>query len=384
MSILDQNKNEKLFENILENKNKNEKVFESFDEETFSEIDDESEYSEIHCGLSKTTMNFGMVDQPEFEINRFFNELPIRILNSHQIPFFYVEDVARVLGIKRIRASLRDLSEKEIVSQAMRQKYNITTYKKYKDTFRPNNTVILVTEFGVYRLIMNSRSQLADKFRDFVYDVLYQLRTVGEYKIKAKLEQLETINETVLAENGLLKQSIDDCHKRISEFKNLCEEIVLIEFKNNPYEIMQTNIPSCSKKKSNGGYSSSKKHNTIDNPIPMALTLSYELGKTLELKNGMLVLLCDRKAVNAENFIIAHQFIKDNSPPNSYLVTTKPTAEQLTNGTVIYKVFVKDQQLAMKKLSKLHEFKPLNAKNNSNYFTCDKEKIITAMNAIAD
>ncbi len=200
--------------NKPKSQNHNDEVFQSIDEKHFVQCED-------------YTNKDSVIDQPEFEINRFFNELPIRILNSHQMPFFYAEDVARVLGIKRIKNSLRDLTEKEMVSQAIRQRYNITTYKKYKNTIRRDNKMILLTEFGVYRLIINSKSQLADKFRDFVYDVLYQLRTVGEYNIKAELDQLKTINETNLAEIGTLRQIIEKKDKKLFQFKNFYNEIVL-------------------------------------------------------------------------------------------------------------------------------------------------------------
>ncbi len=386
MSILDQNKNEKLFENILENKNKNEKVFESFDEETFSEMGDESEDTEFHATCSARSMNVDTVDQPEFEINRFFNELPIRILNSHQMPFFYAEDVSKVLGLRSVESSVRNFDEDEIVSQELRQKYNITTYKKYKNAFRRDNKIILLTEFGVYRMLMNSKSQKAIEFKKFVYDVLHQLRTVGEYKIKAKLEQLETINETLLAENGLLKQTIDNKDKKLSQFKNLCDEITLIEFPNNPYEIVPTNIPKHLKKKSGDckEHSERKKHNSIDHPIPHALSLSYDLGITFEMQDASTYHYSERKTIHANNVLKAHQFIRDNAPHFSYLVTSKPTPEQLSAGTVVHKIYVKDIPSSMKKLSQLSDFKPINASSRSNWYTCDKEKIIDVLNAIAD
>ncbi len=43
------------------------------------------------------------------EINRFFNELPIRILNSHEEPFFYLEDICKILGIKNPRKVIKIL-----------------------------------------------------------------------------------------------------------------------------------------------------------------------------------------------------------------------------------------------------------------------------------
>jgi prophage antirepressor-like protein len=98
------------------------------------------------------------INQSGLEINQFFNQLPIRILNSQQLPFFYAEDVAKVLCIRNVRTSITNFTNKEIVSQDLRRKYNITTYCKYKGGVRRNDKAILLTEFGVYRLIMNSRT----------------------------------------------------------------------------------------------------------------------------------------------------------------------------------------------------------------------------------
>ncbi len=400
MSNLDQNKNEKLFGNILENKNeklfgnilenkneklfgnilenKNEKVFESFDEETFSELDDESEDTEIQRLHNVKLMNVPMIDRPEFEINRFFNELPIRILNSHEMPFFYAEDVAKALGIKNTKTTTQNFDEDEIVSMQQRQKYNITTYKKYRNTFRPNNKIILLTEFGVYRLLLSNRSEKSNEFKKFLYDVLHQLRTVGEYKIKAELEQLKTINETHLAKIGTLTQALELKDKKISQFKNMCDEIVLLEFPNDPHVVYQTNVSSKLRKKSDK-YS---EHNKIDNPVPIALFLADDLGIILEFHSMVECHYSQRKTLHAENVIKAHQFICDNTPRFSYLVTPKPTPEQLSAGNVVHRVYVNDTQIAMKKLSKLTDFKPVNASKSANWYSCDKEKIINAMNAI--
>jgi hypothetical protein len=85
----------------------NKKVFEDLDENYLDEIDEEDENDEKDDSCRNMVILEPMKEQPEFEINQFFNELPIRILNSHKMPFFYADDVAKVLGIKQVRHSIK-------------------------------------------------------------------------------------------------------------------------------------------------------------------------------------------------------------------------------------------------------------------------------------
>lgn len=318
------------------------------------------------------------IDNQNVEINRFFNELPIRILNSHQFPFFYVEDISKILGIKRIKSSLDNFTEKEIVSHELRRKYNIVTYQKYKNGTRRNDRMVLLTEFGVYRLLMNSRSQLADKFRDFIYDVLYNLRTRGEYKIKGELEQLQITNEN-------LRKDVDRLQSKLADFKNLCDELVLVEYANNPYEILPTNIPAQLLKKSAKARVNGSK-NRIDDPVPHAYRIAQELGIEFPaIDVGIEAASEDLRVAHEKNITRAHEFIDAHSAKKSYLVTTSATPEILTEGSVLHRVYVRDRHAALRTVNaSLNHCKPDRVSARGHYYTCDKEKIITCMNAICD
>jgi prophage antirepressor-like protein len=364
---------------------KNKKVCEDSHEEILFDEDGDFEIDEA-ITVRSTGGDILLNKQDNFEINRLFNQLPIRILNSHQFPFFYAEDVAKVLGIKKVRTSLTNFTEKEIVSQELRQKYNIITYKLHRGKLAIDNRKILLTEFGVYRLIMNSRSQLADTFRDFVYDVLYQLRTTGEFKIKAELEQLRTTNETILAENGTLKSEIDHLKVKQDQLKNLCDEIILVEHKNNPYEILPTNIPARMLKKSVKTKINPVK-NRIDDPVPHAYRLAQELG--IEHPFGSDAEIADVPThelfkQHQENVVRAREFIELHSPANSYLVTTELTPELINSTTVLHRVYVRNGTAAMKTLqSSLAATKPTRASSRAHWYSCDRAAIIKNMNAVA-
>lgn len=87
----------------------------------------------------------------------------IRIINTDVRKIFYVEDICKILGIKQARKTMMNFTEEELVSVELRQKYNIVTYKKYKNGLRKDNKITLLTELGAKRLICNSRSIRANE-----------------------------------------------------------------------------------------------------------------------------------------------------------------------------------------------------------------------------
>lgn len=318
--------------------------------------------------------------EPEFEINRFFNNLPIRILNSHDEPFFYAEDIGKILNIKQIRATVKNFDPIEIVSLEQRQKYNIVTYKRYKNDFRRDDKMILLTEFGLYRIIMINKSELAEQFRLFMYRVLHELRITGKYKVNAELQQLKIVNETLLNENNQLKSHNDELNKRQDKFKNLCEKLYLVEFPNNPLEIEQTNLPKSLIKKHS---KIKQKYNTVDNPYAYALTLDKELKlNTPFVETSPDTNLRDLKIAHEKNTQIAYKVIEQFAPKFSYLVTDKITPDILTSGTVRHNIWVRNSKESLVNIDKsLLSYKSLRIKDRYNLYLCDKSKIIDTMNA---
>lgn len=112
----------------------------------------------------------------QFTINGFFNDLPIRIIGTSTVPFFYANDIGAVLGIKNIQMSIKNFDEMELVTPETRQKYNLVTYYKYKDELRRDDRITLLTEYGVYRLIINSRSDIAKEFKRYIYQLISSSR----------------------------------------------------------------------------------------------------------------------------------------------------------------------------------------------------------------
>ena len=115
-------------------------------------------------------------DNSTFSINTWFNNLPVRIIGTPEEPFFYARDIASILGIKNVRNSTKNFDEIDIVTPEIRNLHNLITYKNYKDVMRRDDTIILLTECGAYRLIFNSRSDLAKDFRAHIYATIRNAR----------------------------------------------------------------------------------------------------------------------------------------------------------------------------------------------------------------
>ena len=123
------------------------------------------------------------MEDNQFTINGFFNNLPIRIIGTPEEPFFYDNDIGTILGIKNIATSITGFDDTEIVTPDVRQKYNLVTYYKYRDTLRRDDRIVLFTEFGVYRLILCSRSLIAKDFKKYVYQLIKNTRNTEKQKL---------------------------------------------------------------------------------------------------------------------------------------------------------------------------------------------------------
>jgi len=69
-----------------------------------------------------------------------------------------VNHVASAINLNQTRKTMRNYTNDELVNPNQRLKYGIITYKKYKDTTRKDNKMILLTEKGLKRFLCNSRT----------------------------------------------------------------------------------------------------------------------------------------------------------------------------------------------------------------------------------
>ncbi|MPM59040.1 hypothetical protein SDC9_105878 [bioreactor metagenome] len=105
------------------------------------------------------------------EIVKIFNDQPIRILDNNGEPWFVAKDVCDILEINNSRDALSSLDDDE------RNTVAIT------DTIRRGNpNVNIISESGLYKLVMRSRKPAAKQFVKWVTkDVLPGIRRNGAY-----------------------------------------------------------------------------------------------------------------------------------------------------------------------------------------------------------
>lgn len=98
-----------------------------------------------------------------------FEEHLVRIVEKNGDPWFVGKDVCAVLGIKDHHQALETLDEDE------RGGYSVPTPMG-------DQTMIVVSEPGVYRLVFRSRKPEAERFKRWLaHEVLPQIRRTGKY-----------------------------------------------------------------------------------------------------------------------------------------------------------------------------------------------------------
>lgn len=110
-----------------------------------------------------------------------FNTKDIRVIEKDGQPWFIAKDVADILEIKNARQLLPSFppSEKDV-------------YSVY--TPGGDQTMTILSEPGLYRMIFQSRKKEAEDFKTWVVsEVLPQIRKTGSYKKELSLEE-QTLN----------------------------------------------------------------------------------------------------------------------------------------------------------------------------------------------
>ena len=100
------------------------------------------------------------------------NELHTEIIIKGDVenPLFRASDIGIVLDISTIRSVIRDFNETEKVVLSMH-------------TLGGLQDVTFLTEKGLYKVLFKSRKPIAEKFQDWVCEVIKEIRITGEYKL---------------------------------------------------------------------------------------------------------------------------------------------------------------------------------------------------------
>ena len=193
-----------------------------------------------------------------------FQHFNIEIYGTYEYPLFKANDIANLLGIKDIRTTLRDFDKDEW-----------HTMPVIDNLGRPQDTNML-TEDGLYRLLMISRKPIAKQFQKWVFKIIIDIRRNSNKQLQLTNQhlqkQLEYYKEKTF-EQTLLDQTIyvmttdkDNVFKigktnqntksRKSQLQTACVEdiSVLYEFKTSNSKLLEELVHySLHKYRSNSG-----------------------------------------------------------------------------------------------------------------------------------
>lgn len=112
------------------------------------------------------------------DIVKIFQDYQVRILGTDECPLFVANDVANILDIKNVRETIRDFEcyEKDDVS--------------IPDITGRMQQMTVLTEAGLYSLVLKSRKPLAKEFKKWVLtEVLPGLRKEGIYRVQKEADE---------------------------------------------------------------------------------------------------------------------------------------------------------------------------------------------------
>ena len=127
-----------------------------------------------------------------------FENNPVSILheeiNNKKIYYFKASDIGKALNLTNIRVSIQNYDDDE---QVVRKAYDLRGCEQ--DT-------IFLTSQGVYRLLYNSKKEIAKKFRKWAGNILDDIIFNESKELKKKLEEKEIQHQLQLQDKDLEKK----------------------------------------------------------------------------------------------------------------------------------------------------------------------------------
>jgi prophage antirepressor-like protein len=137
----------------------------------------------------------------------FFGNHCVSVYVKHNEPWFLVKDVGRMLGIKNIRQRLKYVAE-DLKGVC------------FAYTLGGKQTVSVVNDVGLYRLIFESHTKEAEKFKDWIAkDVLPAIMRTGKYEHRKRM-----------AGNVLAEKSMSDMDMLRIVMKEYPGHVTLLEW----------------------------------------------------------------------------------------------------------------------------------------------------------
>ena len=131
-----------------------------------------------------------------FNTNDLHTEIVIK--GTLDDPLFRASDIGVVLDITTIHSVIRDFDESEKVLHTMQ-------------TLGGSQDVTFLTEKGLYKVLFRSRKPIAQKFQNWVCEVIKEIRLKGIYKMQTEINKaIEEKNEAIEEKNKIREKTLID------------------------------------------------------------------------------------------------------------------------------------------------------------------------------
>jgi len=152
------------------------------------------------------------------EVVRAFNQnnlhTEILIKGTPENPIFRASDIGEILEMSNIRATIQNFNE------------NLKIVDVVETSTGPKNVTFL-TEFGLYEVLFRSRKPIAEKFKNWIYEVIKEIRLTGVYNLQKQLKlKDEETKMQIQNENQLTNERV-----LLDKFANIGSIIYIIRVK---------------------------------------------------------------------------------------------------------------------------------------------------------
>jgi prophage antirepressor-like protein len=135
-----------------------------------------------------------------FNANKLHTEITIK--GTCEEPLFRASDIGLVLNISNIRTSINDFNESEKITYVL-------------NTTQGEQSVTFLTEKGLYKVLFRSRKPIAEKFKDWVCEVIKEIRISGKYELEkvlkeknVEIKEKDELNDKLIKQKSLERQNI--------------------------------------------------------------------------------------------------------------------------------------------------------------------------------
>jgi len=160
-----------------------------------------------------------------FNSNSLHTEIVIK--GTCEEPLFRANDIGEILEMSNIRAHIQHFNESEKVVNTI-------------DTLGGSQQVTFLTEKGLYKVLFKSRKPIAEKFQNWVCEVIKEIRLNGVYDLQKQLEkqkietQLLEQNKNKEIELKIIKEKELEKEKLLlSQYANIGSIVYIIKVKTN-------------------------------------------------------------------------------------------------------------------------------------------------------